>query len=199
VKITAIKQQIKNPERASVFLDGKYAFSLTLNELVAERLKIGQGLDEAEHKRLKKISEDGKLTARALEWVLNRPRSNREFRDYMFRKKAEPEMIQRTLDEFTDRGYLDEARYVAWMIDLRRRKGKSERAIRAELASKGVDREVVTQAAERGGDEQERLRALVTKKSRLPRYKADPQKLLQYLARQGYDYDDIKRVLAELS
>ena len=46
MKITTIKQQVKNPERASIFVDGKYSFSLSLNELVAEKLKIGQEIDD---------------------------------------------------------------------------------------------------------------------------------------------------------
>lgn len=196
-KITSIKQQVKNPERASIFLDGKYSFSLSLNELVAEKLKIGQELDEPEAKRLKKMSDDGKLRGRAMEWVMNRPRSNREFRDYMFRKKADPEMTDKLLDEFTGRGYLNEAKFADWLIDVRRRGRKSERAIRAELAKKGVPRGLADEALAEGDDEIDRLREIVAKKGSLPRYKADPQKLMQYLARQGFSYDDIKTVLSE--
>src|SRR5690606_12171947 len=107
MKITSIKQQVKNPERASIFVDGKYAFSLSLNELVAEGLKIGQELDDVEQKRLKKVSDDGKLKARALEWVMNRPRSVREFRDYMFRKKADPDLADKLIAEFTNKKYVN--------------------------------------------------------------------------------------------
>lgn len=196
MKISGIKQQVKNPERASIFVDGKYAFSLSLNELVVEKLKVGQELDEAEQKRLKKLSDDGKLKARALEWVMNRPRSIREFRDYMFRKKADPDLTERLIAEFAERKYLDEVRYSEWLADLRRRKGKSERAIRSELTSKGVEHEIIQETMAEDGGELERLRALVAKKGNLPRYKADPQKFVQYLARQGFQYDDIKTVLA---
>jgi regulatory protein len=199
MKISSIKQQVKNPERASIFIDGKYAFSLSLNELVMEKLKIGQELDEPEQKRLKKLSDDGKLKARALEWVLNRPHSVREFKDYMYRKKAEPDMTDRLIAEFTERGYLSETNFANWLIDVRRRSGKSERAIRAELSKKGIDREVVQGIMEDDGDELERLRGIVTKKGDLPRYKADPQKFMAYLARQGFSYDDIKQVLQDKS
>ncbi len=199
MKISSIKQQVKNPERASIFIDGKYAFSLSLNELVMEKLKIGQELDEPEQKRLKKLSDDGKLKARALEWVLNRPHSVREFKDYMYRKKAEPDMTDRLITEFTERGYLSETNFANWLIDVRRRSGKSERAIHAELSKKGIDREVVQGIMEDDGDELERLRGIVTKKGDLPRYKADPQKFMAYLARQGFSYDDIKQVLQDKS
>lgn len=196
MKITSIKQQVKNPERASIFLDGKYSFSLSLNELVTEKLKIGQELDEPEQKRLKKVSDDGKLKGRALEWVMTRPRSTREFKDYMFRKKADPDLAQKLITEFTDRNYLSDLSFTNWLIDMRRRQGKSERAIRAELSKKGVPRDTVQEVMQDSGDELKRLKELTAKKQKLSRYKADPQKLMQYLARQGFAYDDIKIVLS---
>ncbi len=194
MKITSIKQQVKNPERASLFVDGKYSFSLSLNELVAEKLKINQEIDEPELKRLKKMSEDGKLKGRALEWVMSRPRSVREFKDYMFRKKADPDLTEKLITEFTERNYINEKRFAEWLSDVRKRRGKSNQAIQAELASKGIARETVQEVLS-GSDEIERLKELVAKKGKLPRYKADPQKFMQYLARQGFAYDDIKAVL----
>lgn len=197
-KITSIKQQVKNPERASIFIDGKYSFSLSLNELVAEKLKINLELSEPELKRLKKLSEDGKLKMRAFEWVLSRPRSAREFKDYMYRKKADPELTDKLIAEFTEHGYMSEQKFAEWLSDVRKRRGKSDRAIRSELASKGIDREITDEIVH-GGDEIERLKVLVAKKSKLQRYKADPQKFMAYLARQGFAYDDIKTVLQELN
>lgn len=197
-KITSIKQQVKNPERASIFVDGKYAFSLSLNELVAEKLKINQEIDEPELKRLKKMSDDGRLKARALEWVMSRPRSIREFKNYMYRKKADPDLTDKLIAEFTDRNYINEERFAEWLSDVRVRRGKSNRAIQAELSSKGIDREIVQDVLS-NSDEMERLKELVAKKGKLARYKADPQKFMQYLARQGFAYDDIKTVLNDVN
>lgn len=195
MKITAIKAQVKNPERVSVFVDGKYAFSLSLNGLLAEKIKQGDELDKADVKRLKKISTDGKLQARAVEWVLNRPRSIREFRDYMYRKKADPALFESLTEEFVARKYLDDTKYAQWLVDLRKRAGKSNRAIRSELFKKGIDREVVDEIMNQATDEAERLKMLITKKIKLPRYKNDPQKLKQYLVGQGFSWTDIKEAL----
>src|SRR5581483_5563795 len=100
MKITALKQQIKNPERVSVFVDGKYEFSLSLDELLRERLKKDTELDKAKVKKLKKTSADGKLRMRSMEWLLNRPRSIREFKEYLYRKKAEPEQVESLIRDF---------------------------------------------------------------------------------------------------
>jgi hypothetical protein len=101
MKITSIKQQVKNAERVSVFVDGKYTFSLSLDELLAHKLKTNDELGAHDVKKFKKISADGKLRARALEWLMSRPRSEREFRDYLYRKKAETEQIENLVNEFS--------------------------------------------------------------------------------------------------
>jgi regulatory protein len=198
MKISSIKQQVKNPDRASLFVDGKYSFSLGLNELVSEKLKINQEINDSELKRLKQLSVDGKLKGRALEWVLNRPRSARELKDYLYRKKAEPEQTTSLIEEFQTRGYLSDVAFAKWLIDMRRRGGKSDRAIQNELMKKGVSREDIAETLEKDSEqEQALLREVIEKKRRLSRYKNDEMKLKQYLLRQGFGYDDIKTVLSE--
>lgn len=200
MKITAIKQQVKNPQRVSIFVDGKYEFSLSLDELLKEKLANSQELEKTDVKRLKKISADGKLRARALEWLLNRPHSEREFRDYLYRKKAEPEQIDGFVDEFTAKGYLDNSKFAQWFTELQGRRGKSNRAIRSELFKKGIDRELADETLQAGaGDETERLGTMIAKKRKLNRYKKDPQKLMQYLAGQGFGWSDINEALKDNS
>jgi regulatory protein len=197
MKVTSIKQQVKNPERVSVFVDGKYEFSLSFDELVKYKLKNNDEFSAADIKKFKKISADGKLRARALEWLLNRPHSEREFRDYLYKKKVEPEQIESLVGEMAERGYLDNAKFAAWFTELQARRGKSDRAIRAELFKKGISRELADQTVEEGaGDEAERLKAIVEKKRHLSRYKNDPQKLIQYLIGKGFSWQLVKETLA---
>ncbi|MEX0881364.1 MAG: RecX family transcriptional regulator [Candidatus Saccharimonadales bacterium] len=194
--ITAIKQQVKNPQRVSVFVDGKYEFSLSLDELLQQKLKNGDELDKADVKRLKKTSTDGKLRLRAMEWLLNRPRSTREFRDYLYRKKAEPELVESFIKDFSNKGYLDDRKFGVWFIELQKRRGRSNRAIRAELFKKGIVREVADEImADEGDNEAARLKILIDKKRKLSRYRHDPVKLKQYLAHQGFSYDLINETL----
>jgi regulatory protein len=198
MKITSIKQQVKNPERVSIFVDGKYTFSLSLDELVAHKLKNEQELNEAEIKKFKKISEDGKMKARALVWVLGRPHSTKEFRDYMFRKKADKDLSEQLIEEFTNKNYLNDIKFAEWFSELKQRGGKSNRQIQAELFKKGISRQITDAVMEeQGNSEQERLQLLVTKKLKSSRYRQDPIKLKQYLARQGFGYQEIEEALKE--
>ena len=86
LKVTDLRQGVKNPNRVNVYVGGKYAFSLDVVQVVDFGLKIGRMLSSEELIELKKASEFGKLYQRTLEWVLIRPRSVREVRDYLWRK-----------------------------------------------------------------------------------------------------------------
>lgn len=196
--VSAIKQQVKNPNRVNVFIDGKYTFSLSLDELLAERLKKDQQIDEARLKVLKKLSADGKLRTRTLEWLLNRPHSTRELRDYLYRKKADPALTEKLVKEFAARKYLNDEAYGHWLVELRKRAGKSNRAIRAELFKKGLSRQIADEVlATKTNGEEERLKKLIAKKQRLPRYRSDPQKLAKYLVNQGFDWSLVKQNLID--
>ena len=196
MKITAIKQQVKNPERVSVFVDEKYSFSFSLDELVKYKIAKDQELSAGDVKKFKKLSDDGKLRQRCLEWLLNRPHSTREFKDYLYRKKADPDLTQKFIEEFTTRGYLDDVKFASWFIDLQARKNKSQRAIRMKLIRKGISGEALDTALEAEPiDEEAALRELIAKKRTLSRYQADPLKLKRYLVGQGFRYDLIKRLL----
>src|SRR5690606_9077497 len=135
----------------------------SLNELVAEKLKINQEIDESELKRLIKLSTDGKLKMRAYEWSLNRPRSVRELRDYLRRKKVDEDQAEAIITDFTKRNYIDDKRFAQWLIELRRRGRKSERAISSELSSKGVAREISDELLNCDNNEEDRLSQIVAK------------------------------------
>ncbi len=199
MKITAIKQQVKNTGRVSIFVDGKYTFSLTLDQLLELKLKKGAEVDEPDVKKYKKLSDEGKLKQRALEWLMMRPHSSRELRDYLYRKKAEKEQIIAWEQEFTDKKYLDDRKFAQWFAEQRMRKNKSTRAITAELYSKGITQVTIQGVVtELETGDKEALKALVVKLSGRPRYK-DQKRLMSYLAGRGFNYQDIKSALSDLS
>jgi len=205
MKITAIKQQIRNLDRVSVFVDGKYSFSLNLDQLLQEKLKKDLELDENQIKSFKKLSDEGKLKQRALEWLMGRPHSIRELGDYLYKKQAEKDLIDAWVEEFTTKNYLNDEEFARWFADGRRRKNKSSRAISFELFSKGISAAIVqiviseleekddTKKSEQKS-EQEALAELIVKLRNRSRYQ-DQKKLIAYLISKGFRYSDIKEAL----
>jgi len=196
MKITSIKQQEKRKDRYSIFVDGKYAFSLSEGALIDSKLASGRELTQEELKQYKQTSADDKLYGASLRYAAMRPRSEWELRTYLQRKQCPPALADTILNKLSNIGFLDDAAFArAWVDNRRLLRPTSKRKLQQELRAKHVSEEVIEQAlTEDETDELQVLRDLVAKKR--PRY-PDNLKLMQYLARQGFSYDDIKQVLHE--
>jgi regulatory protein len=196
-KVTRITEQVKNKDRISIYVDGVYSVSLTMSQLLDEKLKVGDDLSDQDIKRLHKLSDEGKLRMRTLEWLMIRPRSAKELHGYLRRKNLEPDQIDSWIDSMQKVGYQNDINFARWWAEQRRNKQRSAGYIRQELRSKGVDQEIInTTLVENQTSDNDALKQLIEKKRRNVRYQ-DDKKLTEYLQRQGYRYSDIVDVLAE--
>lgn len=222
MKITDISQAVKNPNRANISVDGKYRFSLDIFQVGELGIKIGKEFSEDELVALETESAFGKLYARTLEYCLMRPHSAREIKDYLWRKTrptkklikpyksllqgrtlqkkvveragVAPEITERVFERLLEKGYINDEKFARFWVENRNQtKGSSLRKLRAELASKGVDKSIIDTALENSerSDENELAKIIAKKRSKY----ADEQKFMAYLARQGFGYDDIKTAL----
>jgi len=194
VIITKIAPAVKTEGRYNVFVDDKYSFSLDELQLVNLGLKKGQELGREELEKLRVESDFGKAYVRALDLVSRRLRSEKEIRDYAWRKQWSEEVRERVVERLKDRGYLDDAKFAEAFVRSRvNSRSFSRRKMEQELMKKGIGRDLIAQAlASEDFDESESLKKLVAKKR--ARYESD-EKLTQYLVRQGFRYDDIKKIL----
>lgn len=209
MKITSISVQVRDKNRVNVSVDGKYRFSLNITQVADLGIRVGCEYEEDELKKLEEESQFGKVYTRALEYCLSRPHSRREVSQYLYRK-TRPRRIktgelkdgipialtERVFARLDERGYLNDESFTRYWVENRQlRKGISRRKLQAELHAKGVDSSIVEEVlltTER--DDEDELHKVIAKKAR--RYD-DPQKLIAYLARQGFSYDDIKQALAD--
>lgn len=198
MKITAISSQVKNPDRASIFLDGKYSFSLTLDQLLEAKLKKGLDLSDSDVNVYKKLSADGKMRAKAFEWLMIRPHSEREFTDYLKRKKVDPEQIRALSEEAKAENLQNDEYFAKWFYEQRLQKSKSSRAIIFELKTKGVSPVTIKSIViDTDASDKESLESLVNKLRNRSKYSSDPIKLKRYLLTKGFSYDQIKEALGE--
>lgn len=210
MKITALKIQVRDKDRVNVFVDGKYSFSLDITQVAELGIKSGNEYTEEELVELENESRFGKLYTRALEYALTRPRSQREMRDYLYRKTRDSrtktgdirkgvsvELTNRVFDRLVEKGYLDDEKFARFWVENRNvRKGTSLRKLHGELLLKGVDKTIIEQIFESSdrSDDEELLKVIAKKAARYD----DEQKLIAYLMRQGFRFDDIKAALNTL-
>jgi regulatory protein len=141
---------------------------------------------------------------RALDMLEARSRGVAELRRLLI-KKGEPEAdVDAAIERLVANGVLDDANFAR---QLTRSKalgaGHSRRRIQQELSKRGVSREVSSEAIEEvfdeeGVDEDASIERVARKKLRmLTKVDAPTRKrrLYAFLARRGYDSNDIQRVL----
>ena len=211
MKITALSAQLKNPDRINIFIDGKFRFGLDISQVVDLGIKVGLEVSAERIVELEQEAEFGRIYTQALNYCLLRPRSEQEAYQYLWRKTLatkyktkkgaiktrpgiNPELVERVLMKLRQKHYLDDYKFTEWWLTTRRLKqGASARRLHQELAQKGIERGVIDQLlAGSGRDDASELQKIITKKAH--RY-PDRDKLMRYLASQGFGYDDIKQAL----
>jgi regulatory protein len=198
MKITDIKQQVKRQGRYSIYVDEKYSFSLSENELLTQGLRINQEFNASEFEQIKKTAVEDKAYTRAIDLLARRARSEWELHDYLKRKDYEEDIITKILNKLSEQGYVNDESFArTWVENRRLLKATSKRRLRMELQQKHINSDVISLVLEEDEtDERAVLRDLMAKKRTQSRY-LDPQKLIAYCMRQGFNYDDIKSVLSE--
>lgn len=196
MKITAITQQQKLKHRYSIYVDDAYSFSLSESALLDEKLSIGQELTAQDVKRYKKLSADDKAYGLTLAYIARRMRSRWELEDYLRRKGYDEALCLEIMQKVERQGFVNDTAFAeSWVQSRRLLKHTSKQRLTQELRQKRVPDEViqVVLAADET-DEQVVLRELIARKQKQTKYQ-DRTKLMQYLSRQGFRYDDIKRAL----
>jgi regulatory protein len=197
MKITKIVQQLKKHDRYSIYVDDAYSFSLSETALLDSKIVKGQELTHEQVEAFKQLSNDDKLYNRALNYVAIRPRSVWEIEFYLKRKECPAPLIEQITDKLKHIGLLDDKKFAeAFVHDRRLLRSSSKRKLQMELQKKHVPGSIVDEVlAEDETDERTMLAEVVRKKRQQSKYRDDNLKLMQYLARQGFSYGDIKDAL----
>lgn len=199
MQISSIKQQVKRQDRYSVYVDGKYLFSFSQSELLQSGIRVGQELTEQELGELKSSAMLDKAYDRALNLISHRPRSEGELRDYLRRKDLPSSDIDRVIAKLANGGYVDDLDFaMRWVSNRRLLKSTSKRRLTQELRQKRIADEIISEVLVADStDERQVLAELIQRKRKQTKYQ-EPTKLMQYLSRQGFSYDDIKTAMSRL-
>jgi regulatory protein len=136
----------------------------------------------------------------AVRYLAGRPHTVAEIHRHLRSKKFDVETIDHAIDRLRAQRYVDDEAFARWWLEQRERfKPRGHRALRTELAQKGVGRDVVDLVlGERApdADVEQARRALsrpLTRWADMPDAEKR-RKIHTYLAARGFDYDTIDEV-----
>ena len=200
--VTSIKPQ-KKKDRVNIYLDDKFGFGIDLENFVKLGLKVEQELSEKEVEEIVKKSELQKTLDKLLRFATLRPRSQKEINDWLKKKKVHESLYLRLLKKLKSLKLVDDEKFAKWWIEQRSNfRPKPKRTLNFELRTKGIKKEIIEEVLEEANiDEEKMARELLEKKAykwhALPRRQAG-QKISQYLAGKGFEWDTVSNVVDAL-
>lgn len=201
--ITGIIASARKSGRFDLLVDGRHEATLSIESVERLALAVGRAYDDVRDS----VRREASLLAtydRALNLLALRARSARELRRALVRKGEPPHQVDAAIARLEAAGFLDDG---AFARQFARSKavgaGMSRRRIQQELGRRGVARAVGDDAVaivfeEEQLDERAVVENAARKKLRsLKKLDAETRKrrLYAFLARRGYERDDIRRVM----
>ena len=197
--MTVTKIEPLSKTRYKVFIEGQFAFTLYKGELSRYHIAEECVLEEDVYEAIRKIAiKRAKL--RAMHLLSDMGRTESQLRTKLKQGGYTEEIAEEAIRYVKSFGYVNDAEYVRSFIDSRKEK-KSKKEIYAALKQKGVASEVIEQIFEEMdyGEEDSRraIEALVRKKNYHPETAdlKEKQKMMGYLMRKGFRYEDVTNVL----
>ncbi len=201
--ITGIVASPKAAGRFTIEVDGRPAATIGLDTIDRLGLSIGRAYDDVQ------VAVERDAAAlhtfdRALTMLALRARSQRELRRQLIRKGEAEEHVDASIARLAANGLIDDAGFARQLARSRvLGPGHSRRRLQAELFRKGVDRSVADEAIDEVLDDEaidtEAIIERVARRKLQSLAKLDPEardrRLWGFLARRGYDSDDIRRAI----
>ena len=204
--ITAIALQSGDQNRVNVFVDGEFAIGIDLATLQSQGLYRGQVLTDEDWLQLERAATGHRAWEAALRLLEARPRSEHEIRDRLRRKQFEPEHIDAAVRRLYELELLDDAQFARlWISNRAATRPKGSVALRRELLSKGVAREVAAEAVAVGLDAdaeaaacEEVARQALRRFESVSDWATFQRKLGGLLQRRGFTWDTVGPLLRRL-
>ncbi|CAJ1226979.1 regulatory protein RecX [Levilactobacillus zymae] len=201
--ITMIEAQ-KRAGRFNVYVDGHYAFPVSESVLIDFRLFKGMEVDQQLEAQLSAADDVAKAYNRALDYLSQQLRTEKEVRDKLAGLEIPPEVIDETLGRLADLNLVDDAHYAAsYVRTMMRTSDKGPRVIRQHLRQKGVLEQPIDDALKLYTPEERQTVGTAVAQKLAKRYRhqafhTQEQKIRQGLMTRGFASDEVGTMLATL-
>jgi regulatory protein len=193
-RVTSIETQKAKRGRVNLFLDGAYAFSLSVPVASMAGLHEGQELTSKEVEKLQNDDLLHRSLNSALRYLSPRPRSETEVRNRLRRQDYDADTIQQVIDKLKEQKLIDDADFARfWRENRENFRPRSRRFIEFELRQKGVDADTASGVTEGLDEELNAYRAAQKKSSSLKGqdYHNFRNRLSAFLRQRGFSYEVI--------
>lgn len=199
----------RDGKRVSIFMDDQFELSVEEKLVVDFQLYQGKVLEDEVIAELVENDFSERLKRKAIEKISMSLRSTNEIRQYLKRIANKillrikipfdfeiSVVVDKIILDLVERKYLDDRGYANSLVDIYQRT-KSKIEIQKLLVRKGISRAIVDAVLSNSVDDPDLISQLIDKKRKLIKFKnlgkaEEKKKIIEFLMRKGYHYDEIK-------
>ena len=140
--ITKIDCGKRNKDRVNIYIDEEYAFSVDMEIVYKEGLKVKDSVD---YDKLKKVIEEDnyiKCKNAAIRIIERSYKSEKEIKDKLLKKEFDNKTVNRTLSFLKESNLIDDEKLVSMYVKDRLR-SQGEKKIKYSLMQKGISEELI--------------------------------------------------------
>ncbi|MBP2071659.1 MULTISPECIES: RecX family transcriptional regulator [Thermoanaerobacterium] len=195
MKITNIEKQKNNSMRFNVYIDNKYAFSVSYEEKKEFDLKEGIDIDEEQYNYYVNFLVNKSAYNDSLKFLSYSMRTKKELIDKLKLKGYDDSIINNVLEKLIQQRYIDDEYYTELYIKEKKERLYSKYRIYHELYRKGIDPSIIASKLDQlYEDEIDTIKKLIIKKRISTN---DKLKIKNYLFRKGFMIEDINKALLD--
>ncbi|HHV73653.1 MAG TPA: RecX family transcriptional regulator [Thermoanaerobacterium sp.] len=195
MKITSIEKQKNDNMRFNVYIDDKYAFSVSHEEKELFKLENGIEIDKEQYNYYVNYLTFKSAYNDAIRILSYNMKTKKELWEKLRLKGYSDSVIGDVINKLMDLHYLDDEYYAEVYVKEKKERLFSKYRIYNELIRKGIEPSLIElKLCELYDDEVEVIQKLIRKKSISTN---DKLKIKNYLYRKGFKIEDINKVLSD--
>lgn len=201
--ITKLQNQIRKPGKISVYIDEKFVFTLSQEDIQFFGMKENCEISEEKYSFILEKLIYIKAQDQALSYLSYKKRTAFEVKEKLKDLMVSEEVIEKILSFLEKYHYIDDLDYcISYIRECKKIRPRSVFVIKMELKKRGVTDEILEKALMKEVvDEESDCLKLAEKKAKgkMDWNQKEIQKIYAFLLRKGYSYGLIRDVLKKLT
>jgi regulatory protein len=208
--ITALEPQQRRAGRTNVYVDGRFLIGVSDEVVLRMKLRVGEPIDGDRLREVAAAEDLHRATDVALRYLETRPRTQKEIETRLARDGYGEDVAEKVVEKLIALGLIDDAQFAAQWIEAKTRltgsRPAGKRRLTSDLYRKGVDKDTIEEAVASVDEDAEIALARAALRGRLKTLPTDPEalfaekrRLASFLARRGFGWDTVSKVLREIA
>lgn len=202
MQITSVEKNKKNKEKFSVYIDGRFSFSIAEDDYLSLHLYDKSELSQDEIDYIKNTINFRAAKNCALKYLSYKLRTEKEVRMKLQDDGFDSDSVEKALEELTALGYINNKIFVQkYVYDRSKLKPKSKKLIKMELLGKGIQEDIIDEVLNDWNvDEASVAESLVKRK--FGKYDLADEKIKRkaymFLKHRGFSHDVIESAIGKM-